>query len=152
MSLYRRPGRFATRTLVLAAAGAVVIGLVAGFVLGRTTASSPTLAEKVADLREQLVPATSGLELTATEYGQAVRGGRVVAPTEYGAARSDLARVRATLAAARADLVALDRAGAEALDAAVARVDAGVRQRVDPREVRRRAEAAMQTLRDTVGS
>ncbi|HEX4690091.1 MAG TPA: hypothetical protein VH276_05330 [Solirubrobacteraceae bacterium] len=152
MSLYRRPGRFATRTLVIAAAAAVVIGLIAGFALGRTTASSPTLAEKLAELRERLVPATSGLELTATEYGQAVRGGRVIAPTEYGAARSDLARVRATLAAARADLVALDRAGAEALDAAVARVDAGVRQRVEPTEVRRRAEAAMRTLRETAGT
>ena len=149
MSLYRRPGRFATRTLVIAAAGAVVVGLIAGFALGRTTASSPTLAEKVADLREQLVPATSGLELTATEYGQAVRGGRVIAPTEYGAAAlGRRARARDARRRARRPRRARPRGGRGARRRG-RRVDAGVRQRVDPREVRRRAEAAMQTLRAT---
>jgi hypothetical protein len=151
MSLYRSPGRVPARTLVLAGVAALVAGLVAGFVLGRATAPEPTLAEQVTALRAALAPAASGLELTATEYGQAVRGGRVVAPTEYDATRSDLARVRATLTANHADLRAYDRAGAEALDAAVARVDEGVRGRIDPAQVRRRVDEASQTLREVTG-
>jgi hypothetical protein len=80
MSLYRQAGRASGRTLALAAVAALLAGLLAGFLLGRSTAPDPTVAEKVADLRSRLRPAEQGLELTATEYAQAVRGGRVVQP------------------------------------------------------------------------
>src|SRR3954454_1699914 len=107
MSLYRQPGRVAARTLALAALAALVAGLIAGFALGRVTAAAPTLADKVAELRTELRPADQGIELTATEYAQAVRGGQVTAPTEYGAAQADVRRVRDVLATTRADLRAL---------------------------------------------
>src|SRR3954452_20830623 len=87
MSLYRQPGRMSTRTLVVAAAATLAIGLAGGFAIGRASAPQPTLADKLADLRGTLQPASEGLELTATEYGQAVRDGRVAEPTEYGAAQ-----------------------------------------------------------------
>jgi hypothetical protein len=148
MSLYRQPGRVATRTLALVAAATLVVGIVAGFALGRGTAAEPTLADKVADLRMALRPADQGLELTATEYAQAVRGGEVTAPTEYGAAKADLGRVRDVLATTRADLSALDATGAKALESAVDAVDAAVRGRVDPAEVQRRSDSARRALQD----
>src|SRR5919107_3689283 len=103
MSLYRQAGRASGRTVLIAAAAALVLGLIVGLVAGRSTAPKPTLAEKVADLRADLAPAREGLELAATEYGQAIRSGRVVAPTEYGAAKSDLQRASDTIAKHAAD-------------------------------------------------
>jgi hypothetical protein len=147
MSLYRQPGRVAARTLALAALATLVAGLVAGFALGRVTAAEPTLADKVAELRTELGPADQGIELTATEYAQAVRGGRVTAPTEYGAAQADVRRVREVLAATRADLRALDAAKAAALESAVDALDSAVRARVDPTEVQRRSDAARVALK-----
>jgi F0F1-type ATP synthase membrane subunit b/b' len=148
MSLYRQPGRVTTRALALAAAAALLAGIAGGFALGRATAAKPTLADKVADLRTALRPAEQGLELTATEYAQAVRGGRVTAPTEYDAARADVGRVRDALASTRADRRALDVSGAQALESAVDAVDAAVRGRVEPAEVQRRSDAARRALRD----
>jgi hypothetical protein len=151
MSLYRQVGRASGRTLAIAAAVALVVGLVAGFVLGRSTAPAPTLADKVVDMRATLAPAREGIELSATEYGQAVSGGRVVAPTEYAAAGADVGRAADAVAAARTDLRALDPARAAALERAVAALGAGVRGRGDPAAVRRLAAAASAALAAAVG-
>lgn len=146
MSLYRQPGRFGTRAIAFAVAGAVLAGLVVGFALGRTTAADPTLADQVAALRGGLGTAREGVELVATEYPQAVRGGRVVARTEYGAAQSDVQRARDTVAKHAADLRAIGRL--EDVQQALARLTAAVNQRADPAEVRRLADAAQTSLRD----
>jgi hypothetical protein len=151
MSLYRQAGRASGRTLVLAAVAALVVGLLAGFLLGRATAPDPTIAEKLADLRSRLRPAEQGLELTATEYAQAVRGGRVVQPTEYQAAQADIGRVDDALAGARADLRALSAERAGALDRAVAALRDAVGRRVEPSEVQRLSDAARAALRVAVG-
>src|SRR5919107_2621027 len=137
MSLYRQAGRTGVRTLIAAAAAALVVGLGAGFALGRGTAPEETLAGRVADLQRQVRPADDGLELTATEYGQAVRGGRVVGPTEYQAAQADIRRADAAIAGARADLRALSPKRAAALERSVAAVRAAVARRADPGEVQR---------------
>jgi hypothetical protein len=151
VSLYRQAGRASGRTLLLAAVAALLAGLLAGFLLGRATAPDPTLAEKVAELRSRVRPAEQGLELMATEYAQAVRGGRVVAPTEYQAAQADIGRVDDTLNAARADLRALSPARAAALDRAVAALRVEVTRRADPADVQRRSDAARAALRAAVG-
>jgi hypothetical protein len=148
MSLYRQPGRVTTRTLALCAAAALVVGLIGGFTLGRVSAAKPTLADKVAELRTALRPADQGIELTATEYSQAVRDGELIAPTEYDAAKAAVRRVRDVLGATRADLRALNPPGAAAFEAAVSELDAGVQQRLDPPDVRRRSDAARQALKD----
>jgi hypothetical protein len=152
MSLYRQAGRTSSRTLGIAAAVALVVGLAAGFGLGRATAPKPTLAEKVADVRARLAPAREGIELTATEYGQAVRDGRVVAPTEYDAARADVKRAADAVAASRADLRALDPARAAALERAMSALSGAVSHRTDPATVRRLSDAAGAALRRAVGA
>src|SRR3954467_1889300 len=147
MSLYRPAGRARGRTVLIAAIAALVVGLLAGFLLGRSTAPKPSLAEKVADLRASLAPAREGLELAATEYSQAVRSGRVVAPTEYGAAKSDVQRASDTVAKHAADIRALDAARAAALDRAMAVLRNAVSRRADPAAVRRLSDAASAALR-----
>jgi hypothetical protein len=151
MSLYRQAGRASARTLLIAAVAALVVGLIAGFLLGRSTAPKPSLADRVADLRASLAPAREGLELTGTEYGQAVRSGRVVAPTEYAAAKSDLQRASDAIAANEADIRALNAARAAALDRAMAVLRNAVSRRADPATVRRLADTASAALRDAGG-
>ena len=85
------------------------------------------------------------------EYAQAVRDGRVVAPTEYEAARADVQRVRDVLAAARADLRALDPTRAAAFESAVAALAADVQRRAEPTAVQQRSDAARDALRELLG-
>jgi hypothetical protein len=152
MSLYRQAGRAGGRTLVIAAVVALVVGLAAGFAIGRASAPEPTLADRVADLRAKLGPAREGIELSTTEYGQAVRDGHVVAPTEYGAAKADIERAAAAVAASRADLRALDRDRAARLDQSIAALRAAVSRRADPATVRRLAVVASAQLRVAIGA
>lgn len=149
MSLYRQPGRFGPRTVALAVAGGLVVGLVLGLVLGRATAPDPTLAQKVADLRASLQEARQGVELVATEYPQAVRGGRVVAQTEYSAAQADVKRAQHAVAAHAADLRALGKGDTEAK--ALAALAAAVAAKADPTQVRRLGDAANAALRSATG-
>jgi hypothetical protein len=145
MSLYRQPGRYGTRTIAIAVAAAVVLGLVLGFALGRGTADKPTLADDVAALSAGLGTARDGVELVATEYPQAVRGGRVVAKTEYGAAQSDVQRAQDAVAKHAADLRAVGRLSD--VQQPLARLKAAIDQRADPAQVRQLAAAAQAALR-----
>lgn len=149
MSLYRQPGRFGTRVIAVAAVAALVAGLVLGLVLGRATAPDPTLADRVADLRNGLAEARQGVELVATEYPQAVRGGRVVARTEYAAAKADVQRARDTVDARRGDLRALGKA--DRVQRALDDLHAAIAARADPARVRVLGDAANAALRDVTG-
>src|SRR3954467_13883952 len=60
MSLYRQAGPASGRPVLIAAAAALVVGLLAGFLLGRATAPKPSLADKGAALRASLPPAPEG--------------------------------------------------------------------------------------------
>jgi len=152
MSHNRQAGRASTRTLAMAAAVALVVGLAVGFFVGRASAPEPTLADRVAGLRTKLGPAREGIELSATEYEQAVRDGRVVAPTEYGAAKADVQRAADAVASSRADLRALDRDRAARLDQSIAALRAAVSRRADPATVRRLAVVASAQLRVAIGA
>jgi hypothetical protein len=151
MSLYRQAGRTSGRTLLVAALVALLVGLAGGYALGRATAPEPTLADKVSDLRGELGPAQEGIELSATEYPQAVRDGKVVAPTEYQAAKADVQRVADALAGARADVRALDQARAARLEQAVAALGAAVQRKADPDQVKQLSDAASTALAAVLG-
>jgi hypothetical protein len=151
MSLYRQAGRTSGRTLLIAAAVALLVGLVAGYALGRGTAPEATLADGVADLRTSLGPAAEGIELSATEYPQAVRNGRIVAPTEYSAAQSDVQRAQDAISGARADVQALDPARAEALDRAVTDLRAAIDAKRDPAQVEQLSAVAGAALAAVLG-
>jgi hypothetical protein len=151
VSLYRQAGRASTRTVALAAAGALAAGLLAGFAIGRATEGEPSLADEVRELRTDLRPAREGVEQTAVEYGPAVRDGRVVAPTEYAAARASVARAREAIAAVRGDLRALDAGRAAAAERAVDTLAAAVEAKAAPRDVERLSRAAQAALRATTG-
>lgn len=136
MSLYRQAGGARRRrALGFGLVGAVaVVALVV--VLAALGGGSPSEADRARKARAGVSRALDGLELVGVEYRQAVRGGRVVAPTEYAAARSDVARARAALA----DL-ALSRVARAAQDA-LARVATAVDDRVAPRALARTLAAA----------
>ena len=151
MSLYRQAGRTSGRTLIIAAVVALVVGLLGGYAIGRATAPKPTLADKVADLRSSLGPAQEGIELSATEYPQAVRNGKIVAPTEYAAAQSDVQRARDAISGARADVQAMAPARAEALDRAVSDLRAAIDAKRDPAQVKQLSAAAGAALVAVLG-
>jgi hypothetical protein len=152
VSLYRQPGRTAVRTVVIAGVVALVVGLITGFALGRGTAPEPTLSDKLADLRSELEPARAGLELSATEYSQAVRAGRVVEPTEYAAAKADVERARSAVDGARSDLRALSPARAAAVDRSVAALAAAVERKAPPAVVEALSQRAQAALAAAAGS
>lgn len=126
MSVYRQPNRFTRRTVAIAAIAALVGGLVVGYVVGHASAPNPSLQDNLSSLRDDLDPAQLGLELSRTEYGQAIKGGRVAAPTEYKAAQSDVQRAQDAVDGSRSDLDALNPRGAAALQRAVKDLSAAV--------------------------
>ena len=125
---------------------ALLVGGGAGYAIGRSSAPDPSLADQVADLQGRLAPAREAIELTTTEYPQAVRDGKIVAPTEYQAAKADVARARDSIAAALADLRAVDAARAQRLQETVAALGAAVDRRVATSQVDELARAVSNEL------
>ena len=146
MSLYREAGRTSWRALVAGVVIALLVGGAAGYAIGRSSAPDPSLADQVADLQGRLAPAREAIELTTTEYPQAVRDGKIVAPTEYQAAKADVARARDSIAAALADLRAVDAARAQRLQETVAALGTAVDRRVATSEVDELARAVSNAL------
>jgi hypothetical protein len=116
----------------------------------RSSGGPPSQAERAGAARSAAAEALDGLELVGIEYPQAVHDGRVVAPTEYAAAKADVARAADAVDAARDDLRALGARRAAALERAVAALRAGVERRADPAEVDRLAAAATRALREAL--
>jgi hypothetical protein len=145
MSLYREAGR-RRRWLVPLVIG-LAAGLVIGFGAGRaSTDSSPSLERAVAELGQRARKATDALELLTIEYRQAVREGRVVAPTEYAAAQHDVETARDRLAELRPDLDALAPADAQRASEQLDALAALVRRRGPATVVERQANAIRETL------
>lgn len=151
MSLYRQPGRTATRTLVLIVVATVIVAGGIGFAIGRSTAPDPSLSEQISDVRSELRPATQAFEFMPNEYKQAVSGGRVVRQAEYGGVQSSLDRAQSAIDKAKADLRALNAEQAAEIERNLAALRAAVARRADPAEVERLARAASDSVHQATG-
>jgi hypothetical protein len=150
MSLYREPRGRRIWPLAVTAILAAGVGLGIGLLVAPDE-EDPSVSAAIEELRGEVAPAISALELVTIEYPQAVRGGEVVAETELAAARSQAEQAQATVVAAESDLAALDPAATERavsdLDELVAEIDA----EADPRSVEDLATRARASLEATVG-
>jgi hypothetical protein len=115
MSLYREPGR-RRRTASLLVVGALLVGALAGLLLGRATVSSPSLTDQVGDVQDRARTVVEGFELVRTHYRR-----------DHEAARGQARRAQDEFAELHDDLDALDpvatRAAAGAVGAAVRAAD-----------------------------
>jgi hypothetical protein len=144
MSLYRQAGRARrTRRIAIGAAVAVVAIVVLVIVLAGSGGGPPSHAERVASARSAAGEALDGIELLTVEYGQAVKGGRVVAPTEFGAAKADVQRARESLADHQADFEAVDPAAYRRASDALGALAATVARRADVTAAVSAARAAL---------
>lgn len=148
MSLYRQPGQARKRRRRIAGgvvAAALVVALVVVLVAGGGSAP-PSRAERASAASTAAGQALDGLELLQIEYGQAVKDGRIVAPTEYDAARADVDRARATLLAHKPDIAAVDPHGVDPSIRALDQVAVAVHRRASAAELKAQVAAARTRL------
>jgi hypothetical protein len=148
MSLYREPGAVRRRRRLIAAGAAAAVAVVALAVvlLAGGDSGPPTAQERAASARAAATEAADRLDVLRIEYGQAVKGGRVVAATEYTASGEHVARLDEELHGHAADLDRVDAAARRRLAAALAAIRAGIRARVEPAELDRRIDGARAQL------
>ena len=142
MSLYRESQRRRNAT-ALAVGAALLVGLVAGAVAGRMTASTPSLADRIGEVQERTRPVVQGLELVRLHYG-----------VDRAAAVAQAERARNAFDDVSSDLRALDgpaeREASRRLDETVRLVSTGA-PRGDVVRASARARAAVRAaahLRD----
>jgi hypothetical protein len=148
MSLYREPGQARRRRRRIAggaAVAALVVVLLVVLLAGGGSAP-PTQAQRAAAASTAAAQALDGLELLQIEYGQAVADGRVVAPTEYDAAKADVDRARATLLAHKPDIAAVDPDGVDPIIRSLDDVAVAVQQRASAAGLKTAADAARARL------
>jgi hypothetical protein len=150
VSLYRQTGERGIGLLVGLLVAGLLIGGLAGFLAGRGTADEPTAAEVVADARVELAPVARGLELVSIEYEGAVRGGRIVARTEYAATKGAIARSAEDLEAAGEDIQAIDPAGYESAKGAIGQLSAAIDSVASQARIEALATAAAARLESLV--
>jgi hypothetical protein len=144
MSLYRQAGRARrTRRIAIGVAVGVVAVVVLVIVLAGSGGGPPSHAKRVASARSAAAEALDGVELLTVEYGQAIKGGRVVATTEFAAAKADVQRARQSLADHRADFEAADPAAYASAARALGNLAATVARRGDIASAVSAARAAL---------
>jgi hypothetical protein len=111
MSLYRTTGGRSVGTLVAVGVVALLIGGVAGYLIGHAGPTSPTLRDGLASVQKTIRPAFDGVELIAVEYPIGVKDGKVVVPAQLQGAKDQLGKVRDAFGRAQADLAVLDPTG-----------------------------------------
>ena len=154
MSLYRQPGRARARTTTIIATVTLLVGGGIGYAIGAAASGGDddvSVSEAVAHLRRDLQPVANGLELVTTEYPQGVEDGRVVAQTEYEAAKADVARARRVVADHADDLQALVPDRAADLQRTLAALASALETRADEAGVERLAGQATDALRAVLG-
>jgi hypothetical protein len=103
----------------------------------------PSHADRVKAAQAAASEALDGVEIVTVEYPQAVRGGRVVAGTEFAGAKADVQRARQQLEQHRADFEAVDPAAYRRADDALGALAATVARRADIAKAVAAARAAL---------
>jgi len=110
MSLYRTTGGRSVGAIVAIGVVALLIGGVAGYLIGHAGQSSPTLTDGLANVQKTIRPAVDGIELITVEYPIGVKDGKVVVPAQLQGAKDQLAKVREAFTSAQPQLTVLDQA------------------------------------------
>jgi hypothetical protein len=139
MSLYRQSRGARGRAVTIAAVIALLGGGALGFVLGRSTAPEPSIAEQVADLQARVEPALDGLALVPDHYAQGLEAGGSV---QYEGSVQQAEAAHDAFTAEAADLRAVNPAGYEAAEAKIEELLAAIEARKPPAEVKRLAAEA----------
>lgn len=142
MSLYRQAGGYAPRMVVAALLAGILAGGLVGFLAGRGSVEERSAADVVADVRAELQPVAAGLGLVPIEYEGALRDGRIAAQTEYEAAQGAASRAEESLAAVGEEMRAIDPAGYEQAQQAIAQLSAAIDAIASPARVEDLAGAA----------
>jgi hypothetical protein len=144
VSLYREAGRHRRNRRIAIGAAIAAIAFVVLIVVLATSGGPPSHADRVKSAKSAASEALDGIEVLTVEYGQAVRGGRVVAPTEYAGAKADVQRARSSLTGHQADFEATDPAAYRRALAALDALAAAVARRADIAAAVRATRTALQ--------
>jgi hypothetical protein len=143
MSLYREAGRARRRRRIAIGAGVLVVVIAVIVVLLAGGGGPPSHADRVKAAQAAASEALDGVEIVTVEYPQAVRGGRVVAATEFAGAKADVQRARQQLERHRADFEAVDLAAYRRAEDALGTLAATVARRADITKAVAAARAAL---------
>jgi hypothetical protein len=143
MSLYREAGRARRRRRIAIGAGVLVVVIAVIVVLLAGGGGPPSHADRVKAAQAAASEALDGVEIVTVEYPQAVRGGRVVAATEFAGAKADVQRARQQLEQQRADFEAVDPAAYRRAEDALGTLAATVARRADIAKAVAAARAAL---------
>jgi hypothetical protein len=146
MSLYREARR-RRLWLPVAVAGLAVLALVAGVVIGRSTAPERSLRDAVENVQENARTASDALELVTIEYREAVANGEIAAETEYEAAQDGIERAHEAFEGIRDELAVLDPGETRRADEALEELERLVARRASPDDVDRVAAEAARSIR-----
>jgi hypothetical protein len=143
VSLYREAGRARRRRRIAIGAGVLVVVIAVIVVLLAGGGGPPSHADRVKAAQAAASEALDGVEIVTVEYPQAVRGGRVVAATEFAGAKADVQRARQQLEQQRADFEAVDPAAYRRAEDALGTLAATVARRADIAKAVAAARAAL---------
>jgi hypothetical protein len=137
MSLYRQAGRRSIGTVVAALLAGLIVGGLAGYLIGEGSEEEPSLVDAVAELNRDAEPLRLAMDQVAIEYPGTVRDGEVVSPTEYEASVASAERAASTLREISIDLmVILEPGGFGEIASAVRDLQALLRQRAPEPQVK----------------
>ena len=146
MSLYREPRRRAATATVVAAAAALLVGALAGFLVGRATKGEPSLASQLGDVRAEAERSVQALELVRLHYRAGLRE-----EAQFRGALDQVRRARESYVRIEPDLHTLDRRRADAAGAALDETVALVERKGPAAAVERAAARAEDSLRAAAG-